>query len=244
MSSTAKRFFNNNWDQPLFSNLTLEQKLLYKYLWERSDIAGVYVLNYPVMSAYVGYEVNEEIVQELVGALNNEMEIVNEQVTWFKDFVRFQQKETGGPLSAASPPHKSSVKQLKKAGIFEIAYLNDPELYSNYPNPTLSQPLLKSYSNSNSSGSGSGNSSSNGSNSTSYILSKSIAERLCVTEGLSLQEIVSEVNSIALELDNDSSFMGDPFSHIDYILSQMEAYYTKSELTIGALKEKIGSTQS
>ena len=42
MNTTAKRFFKYTWQDPKFTKLTPEEKLMYKYIWESSDIAGVH----------------------------------------------------------------------------------------------------------------------------------------------------------------------------------------------------------
>ncbi|MBO6622463.1 MAG: hypothetical protein JJ892_12265 [Balneola sp.] len=245
MSNTAKRFFKNNWDEPVFFNLTSEQKLLYKYLWERSDIAGVCLLNYPVISMYVGFEVNNETIDRLVISLDGEAEKIDKQSIWFKEFVRFQQKESGGSLSLTSPPHKSAVNQLNKAGIYSKAYENDTELFANYPKPstTLIQPLDKGYSNSN--GNGSGNSASNGSgNSTSngsslFYRARTISDMLDTREYETQHDLTKEVNTLINELGEIHS-INDPFNHIEYVISKMQEYYNKGDLTIDALKEKLG----
>lgn len=245
MSNTAKRFFNNNWDQPSFSKLTTEQKLLYKYLWERCNIAGVYMLNYPIMTAYLGFSINNEIIDSLIECIDSEIEKIDNKFVWFKEFVRFQQKDSGGSLSETSPPHKSVVKQLKKTGLYQKAYHNDPELYLNYPKPTLSQPLPKDNSNSNGSGnspsSGTGQGSSNGSS--SYSLSKSISERLTSDSSCSSHELTKQINEIAKELKDKQGVLS-PFNHIEYVLKEMEQYYPKDELTINALIEKLGLTNN
>lgn len=42
MNTIAKPFFKYTWQDPKFTKLTPEEKLMYKYIWESSDIAGLH----------------------------------------------------------------------------------------------------------------------------------------------------------------------------------------------------------
>lgn len=243
MSSTAKRFFNNNWDEPCFSSLSIKEKLLYKYIWERADIGGICQINTMLMTAYLSAEVDMELIKLVISKINHKKErlrLIDNDKIWIKEYARYQQMHNGGSLSASSPPHKSVVSHLKRAGVFNEAVQSDPELFKNYETLSLNQPLDKGYSYGigNSAGKGSSLGSGSSSSSTPYKQSLAIAERLSTNESQSLHDNTKEVNSMIKKLEESTSHV-DPFNHIDYVLTEMEGYYSKSELTVEALREKL-----
>lgn len=241
MSSSAKRFFDNNWEHEYFTSLSAIEKLLYKYIWERSDIGGICQINTTLMTAFIKEDINLELIKSVIDKVNvngERFRLIDNDKIWIKEYARFQQKHNGGSLSKSSPPHKSVVSHLKRAGVFNEAVENDPELFENFEVLTLRQPLDKGYSNSN--GINNGSSNDNGSSSTSYSQSKSIAERLFIDESIPFQKVVNEINSLAKSIENKGNSENDSFKEINYALSEMEDYYPKSELTIEALKEKMG----
>lgn len=81
-----------------------------------------------------------------------------------------------------------------------------------------------------------------GNGTTSYQASKDIADRLTVNESGSMHETVKQVKAIADYLIECGT--SEPYQYIERIISDLEMYYTKSEITIELIKERTGYHKS
>ena len=161
MNTTAKRFFKYTWQDPKFTQLTPEEKLMYKYIWESSDIAGVHQVHLAIMSACIGFVMSDEMIKSPIVKVEDYVMLEGDRI-WITSFIRYQQAETKKSLTK-SPPHKCAVRHLVKAGIFQQAINLDPKLFKEYYSDGL--PLTKPYSNSTSNRHSSGKGDSTGSGS-------------------------------------------------------------------------------
>ena len=182
MSNIGKRFSEPAvWEKPFFTGLDINQRLFWLYLNNRCDLAGVYQLHFPVDSAYLGFKIDNEFINDFLQAVNSNskrLELIDGHRLWLINFVRYQQTgKKRSCLSANSPPHISVVGKLKEHELLQIAVEKDPELYKEFTGEvpdeenndslgyakgkaTLSEGYSKGYSSSNSSINGSGNSDS------------------------------------------------------------------------------------
>ena len=238
----ANRFFNDNWDEEPFSSRTPEQKLLYKFLWERSDIAGICKIHFPVASAYLGFPVTKESLANLVNDMNQkekQIHLFDGDKVWFLGYPRKQQFPTKPESSLSTTgPHKTVVNLLKQNGLFDYANSLDPSLFKNYtgysePQPDPIPTPSEGYSNGNGSDNDSINGSGNGNSPSPYELSKSITERLNTTNYKNPHEAVIAISNLAKELEGKGEL--NPFEVIDYRLTELEEAYPKSEITIERL---------
>lgn len=110
-----KRFADADiWQKEWFQEYSLKQKVLFKYICDNCDCAGVYEPNYRLASFIIGDKITEEDVLSL-NQKKHQVEILENGKIWIPDFVSFQY----GELSENCRPHQSIIQLLKKYGLFE-----------------------------------------------------------------------------------------------------------------------------
>lgn len=241
MNTTAKRFFKYTWQDPNFTQLTPEEKLIYKYIWESSDIAGVHQVNLVIMSACIGLEISDEVIKSLIDKVEDFVLLERDRI-WISSFIRFQQAETKKSLSN-NPPHKSAVKHLIKAGIFQDAVSLDPELFKEYSSDGL--PLAKSYSNSHSKSSKPSSGSSKDpsqsiseSTNSSYTFCKEMVDEYFAVSDEETYSLVKELNKILKELEGKN--MDKPDLHLELTIKELVEKFGQNDLTIEFIRGTLG----
>ena len=83
----SKRFTDTDkWERPWFRNLPSEYKLLWSYVLDKCDIAGIWYVDLELASFLLGFKYDRNISE---GALNKQIEIHGDR--WLiKDFIPFQ----------------------------------------------------------------------------------------------------------------------------------------------------------
>ena len=245
MNTTAKRFFKYTWQDPNFTKLSMKEKLLYKYIWESSDIAGVHQIHTGLMSALLGFEVEFESIESLIEKIED-FELIDGDRIWINSFIRFQQAETKKSLSK-SPPHVSAVNHLIKAGIFQQAINQDPELYNRYIEDSL--PLAKPYSSSIStkhnpsngdslcSGHSPNQSISESADSSYFSLKRIVNEYFAVSDE-ETYSLVKELNKILKELEGRN--MDNPDLQLELTITELIEKFGQNDLTIGLIRGTLG----
>ena len=245
MNTTAKRFFKYTWQDPKFTKLSLKEKLLYKYIWESSDIAGVHQIHTGIMSALLGFEVEFKFIESLIEKIED-FELIDGDRIWINSFIRFQQAETKKSLSK-SPPHVSAVNHLIKAGVFQKAISQDPELYNRYIEDSL--PLAKPYSSSISTkhSAGKGDSSGSGSSpsqrisesaNSSYSFCEEIVNEYFAVSKEEFHPLVKELNKILKELVGRN--MDNPDLQLELIIKELVEKFEQNDLTIETIRNALG----
>lgn len=243
MNTTAKRFFKYTWQDPKFTQLTPEEKLMYKYIWESSDIAGVHQVHKAIMSACLGLEISDKMIRSLIDKVEDFVLLDGDRI-WITSFIRYQQAETKESLTK-SPSHKSAVNHLRKAGIFQEAVSLDPKLFVEYVSDSL--PLPRSYSNSLSISSipSSSNSSSNSLSQrisettySAYSFSKGIVENYFNAAKKEKHSLVKEVNQILKELEGKN--MDNPDSQLELTITELIEKFGQNDLTIELIRNTLG----
>ena len=248
MNTTAKRFFKYNWQDPNYSRLSVYEKLTYKYIWESCNIAGVFQIHSGIMSACLGFEVDDKLIDSLVDNVEYFERIEGERI-WIATYIRYQQGENTACLKTTTPPHISIVKHLKNAGIFQQAVCLDPELFKHYVSDSL--PLAKPYSNSNSQSKSTSSISSSG-NGSSHSPIQSISQSATnkydyavgiVDEYFSVSKdeahpLVQKINQIIKELESRN--MPNPHEHLEFTVKELVEKWGRNDLTIELIRDTLG----
>jgi len=105
----VKRFTDTElWEKPWFRKLTAPQKLLFKYLCDKCDKAGVIDPDFELISFTIGSPVSVTDMEKFNG------NVVRFGKKWrIPGFVPFQY----GPLSLKCKPHMPVIELLKRYGI-------------------------------------------------------------------------------------------------------------------------------
>ena len=118
----AKRFTDNQkWSKSWFMDLTLEEKLLWVYMTDSCNHAGIWEVNWKLTAFMVGFQVTQ-----LPKAFEKQVEAITNNKYWIKDFVKFQY----GTLNPNVNAHKSAINILEENNICVS---------------TLEQPLSNTY---------------------------------------------------------------------------------------------------
>lgn len=104
----AKRFTDSDkWKRQWWTELDMKAKLTWIYLLDQCDNRGVWFINYRIMSAHLGFKVDEEI---LLGWFGQKLEKIDSDKFFIQSFVEFQY----GALSPTNNAHKSIIElQIK-----------------------------------------------------------------------------------------------------------------------------------
>lgn len=118
----AKRFTDTNkWSKSWFMDLPTDEKLLWIYLLDTCDHAGIGEINWKLTSFMVGFQ-----VESMPWSFTKQITMINEKKYFIKDFIDFQY----GVLSENNRAHNSVIAILKKYNLLEQA-----------PNKPLTSPL-------------------------------------------------------------------------------------------------------
>ena len=111
----AKRFIDTElWQKEWFQDLSVENKILLKYIFENCDCAGVWNSNYRLASFILGVPVNQEDIKK-INEKKEQFEILSNGDIFVIDFIKFQY----GTLSENCKPHKPVIEKLKKYNLLE-----------------------------------------------------------------------------------------------------------------------------
>ena len=114
----AKRFTDSEkWKKPFIKKLPMQYKLLWFYLLDDCNHAGVWQVDLEIASLRIGYKLN---LKDSITALNDKIKVFDNGEKWFiKDFIEFQY----GELNEKNRAHKSVISVLKK---YNLLSLNKP----------------------------------------------------------------------------------------------------------------------
>jgi|3_EtaG_2_1085321.scaffolds.fasta_scaffold67137_2 hypothetical protein len=119
----AKRFTDSGkWSKAWFMELSSDHKLLWIYMLDSCDHAGIFEVNWPLTSFMTGLQLTS-----IPEPFNKQVLRIDKKRYFIRDFVEFQY----GPLNEKVAVHRSVISILKKNSI-NIS--------------TLKQPLNKGYS--------------------------------------------------------------------------------------------------
>jgi len=123
------------WAEPWFISLTLPHKLLYTYLWEMCDHAGVIHIVPALWQAHTGLQVDQEMISEFVETVNEDAEriaIIGRSL-WFTEYIRFnQQSDLSEPLKPNYSFHKHVFKLIRKHSLIDEIIKRDKVLLQEF----------------------------------------------------------------------------------------------------------------
>jgi hypothetical protein len=111
----AKRFTDTDkWKKNNFSELSIKMKLVWLYICDNCDYAGIWDANLKLLSFHIQEEVTKE---ELVATFGDELTWFSDRQIFIKSFIDFQY----GDLNPENPVHKSILSKVnhftKKKGL-------------------------------------------------------------------------------------------------------------------------------
>ena len=111
----SKRFTDSEkWNRPWFRKLPTKYKLLWLYILDHCDMAGVWYVDFELASMMIGEPVEEKDAKR---ELSKQIFSLNCGSRWhIKDFIRFQY----GEFSSESRVHKGVQKVAEAHGIKNI----------------------------------------------------------------------------------------------------------------------------
>jgi hypothetical protein len=105
----AKRFTDSEkWKKPFIKNLPLKYKVLWFYILDDCNHAGIWQVDLDVASIRVGEKFN---IKECIKVFGDKIKVFHDGEKWFiKDFIDFQY----GELKDNNRAHKSALSLLRK----------------------------------------------------------------------------------------------------------------------------------
>lgn len=111
----SKRFCDTDlWQKEWFQDLSLLEKITFKYILENCDCAGVWNINFKLASFIIGEKINIDILKA-INEKKKQFELLDDNNIFVIDFIKFQY----GSLSENCKPHKPIIEKLKKYGLYE-----------------------------------------------------------------------------------------------------------------------------
>src|SRR3972149_10317977 len=116
-----KRFTDSEkWHKPWFRKLKPEHKLFWSYLVDNCDNAGVWEVDWELVSFMIGIELNENDILEI---FKKQISIFDNGRRWYiKDFIEFQYGCKRSELNPKSNLHISAICLVKKHKIESIEH--------------------------------------------------------------------------------------------------------------------------
>ena len=131
----AKRFTDNGkWKKKFFKKLSPKHKLLWIYILDDCDHAGIWEVDLEVAELRIGESLDEN---EIIDLFEGQIQVIRDGEKWFiPDFITFQY----GELNPNSRVHQSVIELLQKNGINQEQDNQDIEIpakKSRFKKPTL-----------------------------------------------------------------------------------------------------------
>lgn len=109
----AKRFTDTGkWKRPWFRALSMQAKVLWQYICDDCDHAGIWIADFDLVTFQVGFRVDEAILKRLLGT---KIVRLNGEKFFIPSFFEFQYAETKDGFKAK----QSALKILKSFGLTE-----------------------------------------------------------------------------------------------------------------------------
>jgi len=110
-----KRFTDTDkWKKPFIRSLEAPYKLLWFYILDDCDHAGIWIVDFEVASIRIGEDISEEKAREV---FQDKIDIMDGGERWFiRDFIEFQY----GNLKPENRLHNSVLYQLSKYNIKDL----------------------------------------------------------------------------------------------------------------------------
>lgn len=100
------------WNKDWFLDLSIKQKLIVKFLFDKCDCAGVYEISYRTLRNCFNEEIKKEDFEGI-----KQVRFISENKIFLEDFIQFQYGITIDQLNEKNNVHKGILKSLSKNGI-------------------------------------------------------------------------------------------------------------------------------
>lgn len=109
----SKRFTDSTkWDDPWFAELPNHYKLLWIFILDKCDHAGIYKVNVNMANFCLDYKYN---LKKIIELLNNRIYVINDKKWFIPKFIDYQY----GELQKQNRAHNSVIQILKKEGLYK-----------------------------------------------------------------------------------------------------------------------------
>jgi len=110
----AKRFSDSlKWDDPFFSELSNDYKLLWIYMLDKCDHAGMFKVNKRMAEFCLNTKFDWKAVE---GVFKGRVQTLNDEKWYIPKFIEYQY----GELSEANRVHSSIIRILEKEGVYKV----------------------------------------------------------------------------------------------------------------------------
>lgn len=118
----AKRFSDTDkWKKPFIRSLEAPYKLLWFYILDDCDHAGIWHVDFDVAQIRIGLNIN---ATGAINAFGDKIKVLDNGNKWFiSDFIEFQY---GTELNPKNKVHASAIEILKKNSVYEFKGLGSP----------------------------------------------------------------------------------------------------------------------
>jgi len=118
----AKRFSDTDkWKKPFIRSLEAPYKLLWFYILDDCDHAGIWHVDFDVVTIRIGIDVN---ANDAIKVFGDKIKVLDNGNKWFiKDFIDFQY---GTELNPKNKVHASAIDILKKNNVYDFKGLPSP----------------------------------------------------------------------------------------------------------------------
>lgn len=116
----AKRFTDTEkWKRPWFRELPIQYKILWLYILDNCDMAGVWYVDIKLASFYIENKIKKE---DAIKYLSKQIKIIDNGARWWiTDFVNFQY----GELRESSRVHLAIIDLLKKYNLLDFVKIGN-----------------------------------------------------------------------------------------------------------------------
>ena len=134
----AKRFTDTDkWKKGFMRNLPIKYKMLWLYMLDDCNHAGVWETDFEVASIRIGSKINEK---EAAKVFASHIKIFDKGNKWFiPKFIDFQY----GALNENSRPHQAVIKLLDKYDVYNIEGISPVDV-AGLPNE-IKKPIIKRF---------------------------------------------------------------------------------------------------
>jgi len=110
----AKRFSDSlKWDDPFFSDLSNDYKLLWIYILDKCDHAGIFKVNKRLAEFCLNIKIDWK---EVEGVFKGRIQTLNHEKWFIPKFIYYQY----GVLTENNRVHNSIIQILKKEGVYKL----------------------------------------------------------------------------------------------------------------------------
>ena len=114
---SIRMFDEYKFDDPWYRTLTPAHKCFWEFILSKCDIAGVWKVDFPAASWYIGCEIKKD---EVLTIFKDRVRILSEDEWFIEKFILFQQKvDSIKDLNPSNGCHRGIIKRLTSRGLIK-----------------------------------------------------------------------------------------------------------------------------